>query len=173
MKVRFTLCLILVFGLTNLASAQYVNDSTPRPTFVPKIGIHLGSNSGMGLALGGEFKEKFAVILSVLPVGSRDQFTLLSGAQLDFKLKDNRTVDIYLGFNGSVWQTTREEWNGFEYAKVTNTTVNTGIAVKGDVSSPTSPVHFQFSVGYGVYDVQDNYLFLPSASVGLLVDLNL
>ncbi|UTW60814.1 hypothetical protein KFE98_12340 [bacterium SCSIO 12741] len=173
MKTRLFLLTLLLVGASHLAHAQYVNDSIPKPVFVPKVGLHLGSNSGMGFSLGGEFKEKFAIILSALPIGSRDQFTLLMGSQLDLKIKDNRTVDIYMGLNTSMWQTTREEWNGFEYTKTTNTTYNAGLAVKGDVSRPTSPAHFQFSVGYGVYDMDDDYIFLPSMSVGLLFDLNL
>ena len=140
------------------------------------LGLHLGSTTGLGFSYR-YWPKLVGFQVTALPIFSKGgTYDVSTGLTLLYTLRDNNVVDFYSYFGQHLISRKYTDWvqdvsapNGFKTVDVFETIYNLGVGVGFRLDSKY--IDFNIQVGYGAYDVLNDFNTNIAGEIGLYYHL--
>lgn len=157
---------IVVCGLIVANLVAQERDST-RNKWTNEFGFHAGSTTGIGLSYR-YWPKKLGVQFTILPVKSPDETFVSVGLTALYSIYNSRHIHFYGYLGNTVLVNNYKRYYYFtdddSYERVHSTKYNIGFGPGFGVGTR---VRFNIMLGYGFYDVTDEFNIYPAGEMGL------
>jgi len=171
------LLLIISFFVISFTTKANDKDSTSISNFKHEVGFHAGSTSGYGPSYRVWYK-KFGIQVATLPFfnknkGISENSNFVYGISLNYKLQQNRFVDLYgvASFTSSISKQTIYTVfpaNQTIINKQTNSSIGIGLGLDFKI---TPELILSTQMGYGIYGIENFYQGNIAGGISLLYKL--